>query len=152
MTWQSTASSLLKWLGLLSFYGYIAALFILGIAGLAVPGWELRILYQLDLSALGLASGAKAILLHQYRFLKAIAVGYGLFALVFRREIFRSAVFNRVFLAILFGGAAGRTLSLIIDGRAHWGLVSFTVSEYIFGVLIFAYSRSTLERLGRWRL
>jgi hypothetical protein len=138
-----TLLTLVKWSGLASFCAYLAALLVLGVAGVVAPEQELHLLYRLELT--DLSPGARVVLLHQYRFLKAIVVGFGVFAAVFHKQIFSSAVFNRVFLAILFGGAMARTLSIIIDGRPQWGLVSFTVLEYIFGLLIFAYSRSTLK-------
>ena len=52
----------------------------------------------------------------KYRFLRAIELGFGLFALRFWREIYRVASYNRRFLATMACGAGARLLGLIADG------------------------------------
>ncbi len=136
----------MKFLGLLSFYSYVAALLALGLFGVFFPEFELKTLYQVDLETMGLDRPSLIVTLHQYRFLKVIVVGFGIWAVVFRKEIFASATFNYVFLGILFSAALGRTLSMILDGKPHWLLINFTISEFAFGLLIFAYSRTALEK------
>ena len=141
---------IMKLLSGLSFYSYIAALFVLGLAGVFMPEYELQTLYQLNLKEVNPDSAAVTTFLHQYRFLKVLAVGFGMFAFLFRKEIFTSRTFNYLFLGILFGAATGRVISILIDGRPHWMLISFTVSEFIFGLIILAYSKTTLKRVNEF--
>ena len=83
----------MKVLGAVLFSGWVGALVLLGGAGVFTGEWELRQIFHIDLAGMG--PEAKANLLNQYRFLKGIEFGFGVFCVVFRREIFRSAVFNR---------------------------------------------------------
>lgn len=128
---------MLRWLGIGSFYSYVGALLALGLFGALWPQLELRALYQTDLGA------ESGVLLHQYRFLKFIAVGAGIYGVVFRREIFESPRFGLVFLTFLFGGVAGRLLAIAAAGGAHPLLVTFAVSEAVFGACILLYARTT---------
>jgi hypothetical protein len=131
----------LKIAGVVSFYSYLAALFVLGLAGVLMPERELDMLYDLSLEAPQPAAAAAASLPHQYRFLKSFVVGFGVFALLFRREILRPSVYNKLFLSVLFGAAAVRVLSILWDGRPHPFLINFTISELVFGAFILAASR-----------
>jgi hypothetical protein len=130
-----------------AFYGY--ALFLVsagGLAGLFVPEWGpldfevyARVVFRLDLPAEDMAS-----VVNQYRFMKSTEFGFGLFALLFRREIYTSRKVNRFFLGIVFLGAAIRALSLAIDGTPHPAYIFFTGLEATIGLVILAYSRRTL--------
>jgi Domain of unknown function (DUF4345) len=130
-----------------AFYAY--ALFLVlagGLAGLFVPEWGpldfevyARVVFRLDLPAQDMAS-----VLNQYRFMKSTEFGFGLFALLFRREIYTSRKFNRFFLGILFLGAAIRALSLAVDGTPHPAYIFFIGLEATIGLVILAYSRRTL--------
>ena len=126
-------------LGVAAFASYWLALVVLGAAGLFVPGPELAALYRIEHPW---APEAAPTLLHQYRFLKAFVLGFALFAWIFRREILSVSVYNRIFLAVLFGAAGARLLSIAVDGRPHSRMVAFAVSELIFGVLILLAART----------
>jgi hypothetical protein len=131
-------------LNYLLFYGWSGALLVLGGLGVFTGAWELKSIFQIDLAGMG--REATANLLNQYRFLKAIEFGFGLFCFMFRREIFRSLVFNRLFVSIVFLGAAARALSIAVEGWPHWGFVGITVLEFLTGFVVWAYSRRTVER------
>ncbi|HEV7669196.1 MAG TPA: DUF4345 family protein [Thermoanaerobaculia bacterium] len=141
---------LLKTLALISFYSYVAALFVLGTAGLFAPNQELTALYSVRFDATGadpMDQRDQLVLLHQYRFLKGLAIGFGIFCVTFRREILAGGTHARVFLATLFLGTFGRLVSAWIDGRPPKWLISFTFSELIFGLLILAYVQA-VRRIG----
>lgn len=139
------ALSLLRILALISFYGYVAALFVLGAAGLLAPVQELDAMYQVRLD--GAADPADIVILHQYRFLKGLVLGFGIYCLAFRREILAGGPHSRIFLATLFLGVCGRLASAGLDGRPPARLISFTFSEVIFGLLILAYVQA-VRRAG----
>ena len=86
-----------------AFYSYALFLVIIGgLAGLFVPKWGplkfevyARAVFKSDLSDEEMAST-----LNQYRFMKSTEFGFGVFALLFRTEVFTSRRYNRFFLGI----------------------------------------------------
>lgn len=135
---------LLKLVGLGSFWAYVASLFALGLWGLASPASELGCLYGLDFESWG--TGEAATLFHQYRILKAFVLGFAVFGVVFRREIFRERRFNYLFLFLMIVETAARPLSLLLDGRPHPRLLGFLFVELFFTLAIVVYSWSRLRR------
>ena len=75
---SAQAHPLLKFLGLGSFYLYLASLFGLGLLGLLLPGVELQRFYGLSFDAW--TPEAEATLFHQYRILKAFVLGFAVFS------------------------------------------------------------------------
>lgn len=138
----------LKQANAIAFYSY--ALFLVtagGLAGLFAPRWGplefevfARAIFPADLTPEVMASA-----LNQYRFMKSMEFGFGVFALVFRKEIYTDRKFNRFFLAIVFLGAAMRVLSILVDGRPHGAYIFFAILEFTIGAIIFAHSRTTLR-------
>lgn len=122
------------------FYGYVAMLIIVGGAGIFIAEWELRTIFHLDLASM--APDAEASLLNQYRFLKSIELGAGLFGLTFRREIFRGGDVLRVFLAFVFLGVFARSLAVLMDGVPWAGFLVFLVLELITGLLVLYYGHT----------
>ena len=131
-----------------AFYSYALFLVIIGgLAGLFVPRWGplkfevyARAVFKSDLSDEDMAST-----LNQYRFMKSTEFGFGVFALLFRKEVFTSRRYNRFFLGIVFLGAAIRALSTVVDGRPHRAYLYFTGLETTIGLVILSYSRRTLS-------
>lgn len=78
----------------------------------------------------------QSTLLNQYRFLKAMELGFGVFSVVLHREIFAVPRFHVLFLVVLFAGAAACLLSRAVDGRPHAAFISFTVLELATGLLV----------------
>jgi hypothetical protein len=116
--------------------------------GLFVPRWEplhfevfARAIFRADFSPEVMASA-----LNQYRFMKSEEFAFGVFALIFRKEIYAIPKFNRFFLSIVFLGAFIRALSLFVDGRPNSAYIFFTILETTIGVIILAYSRITLTK------
>ena len=83
--------------------------------------------------------------INQYRFMKTTELGFGLFAILFRQEIFTSKKFNLYFLGILFLGVVARTLSLLIDGQPHLAYNVFIILELVTGLIVLVHSRNTLK-------
>ena len=117
-----------------------------GVLGLFVPRWEplhfevyARAIFRLDLPSEVMAST-----LNQYRFMKSIEFGFGVFALLFRREIYTIPRFNYYFLGILFLGAFERVLSMVVDGMPDRAYVGFAILETTIGLIILSHSRRTL--------
>ena len=126
------------------FFSLVGALVLLGGLGIFTGAWELQNVYQLPLA--GMSRESRANLLNQYGYLKALELGFGLFSLLFRREIFTVPAFNRLFLAVVFAGVAARGLAIAANGWPHWSFIGITVFELAAGIVVALYSRSTLER------
>jgi uncharacterized protein DUF4345 len=134
-----------------AFFSYATFLIVSGgVLGLLVPRWGpldfevyARAIFRLDVSSEVMAST-----LNQYRFMKSAEFGFGLFAVLFRREIFTIPRFNYFFLGILFLGAFERGLSMLVDGRPHGAYIGFAIAETVIGLVILLHSRRTLARAG----
>lgn len=133
----------MRFLSALLFAGWVAALVLLGFAGIFTGRWELQHIFKIDLA--GMTREAQGNLLNQYRFLKAIEFGFGVFCVLYRREILKVRLFNRLFLSIVFLGAAARALSVAVDGWPHWAFTGITILEFLTGIVVFLHSRKTLE-------
>jgi hypothetical protein len=127
----------------LLFFGWVAALVVLGGLGIFTGKWELATIFRIDLA--GMSHEAQDNLLNQYRFLKAVEFGFGLFCVLFRREIYRNPLYNRLFLSIVFLGAAARALSIVVDGWPHWAFTAITVLEFLTFIVVALDTRRTLE-------
>ncbi len=105
--------------------------------------WDHRVLLECDLARLDPL--AQACVLSQYRFLRAVEAGFGGFALLYRQEIMRQRLFNRLFLGTLAFGVVARLISLPLDGRPSWVFFVFLAEELLALVTIRAYSRKLME-------
>jgi len=137
----------MKYLNGFFFYSYVGALVIFGAVGIFTAQFDQKLLFHLNTD--DLAAQTSASLLSQYRFSRAIELGFGLFAGIFRREIYQQRTFNRLFLATMALGVVGRTISLFIDGRPAIGFYVFIVWELLGVLVIFRYSRTTLKPEAR---
>lgn len=133
----------MKMLNYVFFYGWSGALLLLGGLGIFTGSWDLGTVFRIDLESM--SQEAVANLLNQYRFLKAIEFGFGLFCFLFRREIFTIPTFNRLFISVVFLGAAARALSIVMEGWPHWGFIGITILEFMTFIIVTIYSRYTLE-------
>jgi Domain of unknown function (DUF4345) len=104
-----------------------------------------QMLFHLDLRTLPPAKAAS--LVGQYRFLRALEFGFGLFSIIYRHEIFTSRVFNRLFFSTMAFGVIARLVSLAFDGRPFQVFYFFLASELAGVILIYIYSRRTLEKV-----
>ena len=135
----------MKYLSYLLFYSYVLTLVLAG-------GWgafgnaalDQRLLFDLDVRELPLTTAASV--LSQYRFLRLIELGFGLFALLFIREIYQHPKFNALFLSIMSAGVLARALSWQVDGRPKPVFGFFLLYELAGVVVLFLYTRRTLVR------
>jgi len=134
----------MKFLAYLLFYGYVILLILAGAWGVFFARFDHRLLFHLDVRLL--APIPAASLVSQYRFLRAMEFGFGMFSIIYRREIFTSRAFNRLFLATMAFGVVARIVSLILDGRPLPIFYFFLASEFAGVIFIYAYSRRTLEK------
>lgn len=113
------------------FYTYIGLVVLAGIWGaFGFPQLDFRYLFSLDLDTL--PEDAQINLLSQYRFLRALELGYGLFALCFLKEIFSIRKFNLLFLSIMGLGILARIVSWLMEGPPG-GLFIFFLSYEVLG-------------------
>jgi hypothetical protein len=124
------------------FFAYAAMLLGVGAAGIFTARWELTRVFHVDVVAMSPMDGAT--FLSQYRFLKALELGLGVFCFAYRRRIFTERSFNRFFLFFVLAGVAARSLSLIADGWARWPFIAFLLLELGTAAAVFAYPRPAL--------
>jgi hypothetical protein len=124
------------------FFSYVALLIVAGAWGIVGARLDMRWLLRLHLD--DLPDRAQANLLSQYRFLRAMELGFGLFALRYWREIFRLRSYNRIFLAAMASGVGARLISLGADGWPSVWMYAFLAWELAGVVAIFAYTRPRL--------
>lgn len=70
---------------------------------------------------------------HIFRALMALYLGFALFWILgaFNAELTQAALYSLI--VFMFGIAAGRALSVIVDGMPHWLLVAYLLIEIVFG-------------------
>ncbi|MEX2512745.1 MAG: DUF4345 family protein [Cyclobacteriaceae bacterium] len=130
----------MKSLNYIFFYTYIGLVILAGFWGAFIyPVWDFQILFQLDLQKL--PEYTQVNLLSQYRFLRALELGFGLFAILFLKEIFSRKKFNQLFLGIMGLGVLARMVSWSVDGIPSSLFIFFLAYEALGLSIIFAYSR-----------
>ena len=138
--------NLFKWLNALAFYGY--ALFLVtagGLLGLVAPTFAPMAFeayggtfFQLDLPSETMNSA-----LNQFRFMKSLEFGLGVYAFLFRKEIFTVRKHTLYFVGITMLSALSRGLSLLLDGMPHPAYLAFMAVEFSVAVIVFLYARHT---------
>jgi len=70
---------------------------------------------------------------HIFRALMALYLGFALFWIfgAFNAKLTEAALYSLI--VFMFGIAAGRALSVIVDGMPHWLLVAYLLIEIVFG-------------------
>jgi hypothetical protein len=72
---------------------------------------------------------------HLFRAIMGLYLAFAAFWIVgaYRLEVRQAAIYSLV--VFMFGLAAGRALSLVVDGMAHWLLVVYLAVELVIGFL-----------------
>lgn len=96
------------------FHAYVLTCLVAGVWGVFGARLDFPILLRQPLA--GLDPDGMRDVLSQYRFLRAIEAGFGLFALRFRAEIFTIPTFNRMFLWWMGFGIAARLVGVAFEG------------------------------------
>ena len=133
----------MKVASLLFFHGYVWILILAGALGVFTATADHRLLFHLRVETLTPITAAS--LVSQYRFLRAIECGFGIFAFMFRKEIFHGRRLNHLFLGIMFFGVAARLVSIVQDGQPFAIFYFFLAFELIGGVFIYLYTRRILH-------
>jgi Domain of unknown function (DUF4345) len=134
----------LKWASNIFFYGYVGTLILAGVWGVFFARIDMLLLLNVQIDHL--PPGAAANLLSQYRFLRAIELGFGLFAFVFRDQIYHVQTYNRIFLSVMAFGVLARMVAIVLDGSPSLLMYLFAIFEVIGVIIIFVYTRSTLAK------
>jgi len=134
----------MKVLAYLLFYSYVIVLILAGAWGVFLAAFDQQLLFHLNVHALAPVTAAS--LVSQYRFLRAVEFGFGMFSIKYRRQIFTVSACNRLFLATMTLGVVARISSLILDGRPLPVFYFFFGWELAGIVFIYVYSRRTLEK------
>ncbi len=135
----------MKTLSYFFFYAYIGLVSLAGFWGafLNAP-LDHQLLFQLDTR--DLPDYTRTNMLSQYRFLRAIELGFGLFSFLFAKAIFTERAFNRLFLSIMALGILARLVSLFYEGNPSWLTWFFLVFEGVGALIIFLYTRKTPDK------
>ncbi|HSJ66663.1 MAG TPA: DUF4345 family protein [Anditalea sp.] len=135
----------MKKASLFFFYTYIGLVTLAGIWGAFIyPSLDFEVMFDLNLSQL--TDFEKINLLSQYRFLRALELGFGLFALLYVKEIFSDFKFNRLFLTIMGVGILARIFSWLFDGKPSYLTMFFLFYEAIGWIVIFTFSYSKIKK------
>lgn len=122
------------------FYTYIGLVVVAGFWGAFMnPAFDFRFLFGMDVSAL--PDSHRINLLSQYRFLRALELGFGIFSLLFRNDILTNHKFNTLFLIIMASGILARIVSIIADGIPGNLTFFFLTYEFIGLVIIYLFTK-----------
>ncbi|MTI23155.1 DUF4345 domain-containing protein [Fulvivirga sp. RKSG066] len=134
----------MKFLANFFFFTYIGLVVLAGFWGAFVnPEFDFRMLFKLDTDTL--TSYSQINLISQYRFLRALELGYGIFSLMFYREIFTEKKFNYLYLWIMLSGALARIVAIAIDGMPSTLFMFFLIYELLGVIVIFAYTNRQIK-------
>lgn len=131
----------MKQLSYFFFYTYIGLVLLAGFWGAFIyPRFEFKLMLELDPGSL--ADHARINLLSQYRFLRALEFGFGLFSIVYVKEIFSIRSFNVLFLIIMTSGILARVVSWVFDGTPNYFAQFFMFYE-LLGLIIISMHTTT---------
>ncbi len=127
-------------LSLFFFYTYIGLVIVAGFWGAFInPYFDFDLLFSFDPNTLN--DQVRINLLSQYRFLRALELGFGLFAILFVNKIFGDKTFNILFLFIMGSGILARIVSWLVDGTPNALTQFFMFYELLGWIIIFFYTR-----------
>jgi hypothetical protein len=123
---------------------YSAMLVAVGLAGILTARWELTRVFHFDPGQW--PDDVRATFLNQYRFLKAIEFASGLACLTWCRAILSGGRAGRVFLVLVGGGIAARSIAWIGDGRPAPLFLGFLAAEVlVFAVTMLHFATRTAD-------
>jgi hypothetical protein len=116
------------------YFAYSAMLVGVGAAGVVLARWELATIFAFDVTALGPVGSAT--MLNQYRFLKSVELGAGIYSLMLRRRILAGEREAAAFLALVAGGCFARIVAWIVDGQPTALFIGFLAAEILTFVVV----------------
>ncbi len=123
---------------------YALSLVCIGGWGIFALDWELGTFYGLGPDAMEGAEGAT--LRNQFRFLKAVELTFGIFSIVYRKDILAGGLNCTIFLAGLFMGAFARGLSWAMDGTPHGAFQFFLIAEVVIFIAVWLNARRAMTK------
>jgi hypothetical protein len=129
----------MKQLNYFFYYAYAGLALLAGFWGaFGSPRLDFRILFHFSPDRLG--AYARINLLDQYRFLRALEFGFGLYCFLFVREVFRNRKFNALFLVTMASATVARIVSFLAEGMPSAAMCFFLAFEATGFVVISLYS------------
>jgi hypothetical protein len=122
---------------LVFFFVYAATLVVAGLWGALLAQFDFPLLLDLELDEI--PDDAEATLLSHYRFLRAVELCFGAFALAYWRQIFALRIPNVIFLTTMAAGGAARLVGLAFDGSPS-GLVYAVLAWELVGVVVIFFA------------
>lgn len=123
-----------KW----SVIGYALMLLGVGFTGVVAARWELQAFFGVHLDKVD--SGAGTIL-NQYRFLKSVEFGAGVFCILFLGPILDGGRAAAVFLVLAVGAVIARCIALAFDGTPTWPFFVFLGLEALVLIVYLLHLR-----------
>ena len=121
------------------YYTYIGLVIIAGFWGAFInPGFDYRLLFDFDVQSL--PDFQRINMISQYRFLRAIELGFGIFSILFVKNIFSEKKFNTFFIFTMSAGVLARITSIVMDGSPSLLMYFFLGFELIGVLVIYFYS------------
>ncbi len=124
---------------LVLFVGYAATLVVAGLWGALLAQYDFPLILDLELDEI--PDDAEATLLSHYRFLRAVEFCFGLFSLVYWRQIFAQRIPNVIFLTTMTAGGVARLFGLAFDGSPSAVVYVVLAWELVGAVVIFFATR-----------
>jgi hypothetical protein len=128
---------LVRRVALVFFVVYCATLVVAGLWGALLAQYDFPLILDLELDEI--PDDSEETLLSHYRFLRAVEFCFGLFALVYWRQIFAQRIPNVIFLTTMAAGGAARLLGLAFDGSPS-GLVYAVLAWELVGVVVIFFA------------
>lgn len=136
----------MNWLSHFFFYTYIGLVLLAGFWGAFInPYFDFKLLFQLDPNTLD--DHARINLLSQYRFLRALELGFGMFSIMYVKKIFSEKTFNTLFLVIMGSGILARLVSWIADGTPNAYSMLFMFYE-LAGLIVIFFHTTKIRNQG----
>ena len=131
----------MRWLSYFFFYTYIGLVLLAGLWGAFInPYFDFNLLFHLD--PYTLTEYSRINTLSQYRFLRALELGFGLFSILFVKKIFVEKTFNILFLIIMGSGVMARLVSWAVDGQPGYLTMFFIIYELLGVIIIYTYTKN----------
>lgn len=127
------------------YYAYIGMVIVAGFWGAFInPSYDYRLLFHFDTQTL--TDYQRINMMSQYRFLRAIELGFGIFSVIFVKNIFTEGKFNKLFIFIMTAGVLSRITSMVMDGSPNFLMYIFFGFELIGVIVIYFYSRKLVNQ------
>lgn len=123
---------------------YALSLAAIGLWGIFFLDWEIARFYTSPGAAMDWADNAT--LRNQFRFLKAVELTFGIFSLIYRRDILAGGLNCTIFLAGLFLGAFARGLSWLLDGTPQPAFQGFFWAEVVIFLAVWLSARAAMAK------